>query len=170
MIAGFRVVRFAGTGVREYHNLAFCMPSEDNNETTLIYADRKVTCAQYLLKKSVHVNVQNMLDMAHVRATIDRDRDALFEALRGEISDHAHAQVRLDTSRVPHHEPHFMSHFVSHVVSLCTGLHGARRADRASACGCGDADNRPPIARGRAVDHGGYSRCRHRQLQIDKLY
>ena len=47
------------------------------------------------LKKSVHVNVKNMLDMAHVRHTIVRDRDALFEALRGEISDHTHAQVRL---------------------------------------------------------------------------
>ena len=96
MIAGFRVVRFAGTGVREYHDLAFCVPYDDDNKTTrVVYADRQVTCAQYLLKKSVHVNVKNMLDMAHVRHTIVRDRDALFEALRGEISDHTHAQVRL---------------------------------------------------------------------------
>ena len=46
MIApGLIVVRFAGTGVRQYHELAFKIPRSDGSLDRGIYIDREIECA-----------------------------------------------------------------------------------------------------------------------------
>lgn len=106
MVSRLRVVRFAGTGTREYHELAMCIPFEDNATVRVIYADREATCALQQLKTSLHVNVQTMISKAHVRHTVDRDRDALCEALRGEVADHTQVRHLTCLDRAPHHVAH----------------------------------------------------------------
>jgi hypothetical protein len=81
--ACFRVVSFAGTGMREYHDLGFCIPCSDGT-VRVIYTDREAKCAQYLLKKAIHVDVKIMLAKAHLLHTVERD----LEALRSKVSDY----------------------------------------------------------------------------------
>ena len=80
--AGLIVVRFAGTGVREYHELAFKIPRSDGSLDRVIYIDREIECAPDILRSAAwKVDVHTMLIKAHVRHTAERDVDALRDKL-----------------------------------------------------------------------------------------
>ena len=123
--AGLIVVRFAGTGVREYHELAFKIPRSDGSLDRVIYIDRETECAPDILRSAAwKVDVHTMLIKAHVRHTAERDVDALRDKLP------EHEDVRRRSSHVTwprssvchivvsHHAPHLMSHLMSPCVPL----------------------------------------------------
>ena len=76
-VEGLRVVRFAGTGAREYHDLGFCIPVDDGT-VVVIYKDREARVSPHALTTALHVNVKTMLSKTYVHFTVTRD----FEALR----------------------------------------------------------------------------------------
>ena len=58
-MATLLVVRFAGTGMREYHDLGLCIAATDDDTVRVIYADREVICKAYEIQKALYnVDVQ----------------------------------------------------------------------------------------------------------------
>ena len=47
-MATLLVVRFAGTGMREYHDLGLCIPATDDDTVRVIYADLYRSRPRYL--------------------------------------------------------------------------------------------------------------------------
>jgi hypothetical protein len=82
-----KVVRFRGTSTREYHALAFCIPTE--TLVRVIYAEYEIYCEAHQLIKAVDVNVQSMMDKAHVLAAIDAD----YSALREKLPEYGQARI-----------------------------------------------------------------------------
>jgi len=105
MTANLRVIRFKGTGVREYHDLGFCMPLE-NSVVRVIYTDREIDCASNILDAAAfQVNVKTMLMKAHVRYTVERD----VYALRNKVSEFDEASNEVNTDAHAHSLTSYMA-------------------------------------------------------------
>ena len=95
-----KVVRFRGSVAREYHALAFCIPTE--SLVHVIYATHEVDCEARLLIKAVDVNVESMMGKAHVLAAVEAD----YCAVREQVPEYAQARTA-DPTCVPHFVPLF---------------------------------------------------------------
>ena len=80
---GLRVVRFAGAGLREWHELAFCVPLPCST-VRVIYSDREVICTAPELATALEVNLNALLSKAHVLAAVQCG----FEAIRAKLPCH----------------------------------------------------------------------------------
>ena len=126
-MAAVLVVRFAGTGMREYHDLGLCIPATDDT-VRVMYADREVICKAYEIQKTLDVDVQTMLCKAHVRHTVERDLEALrsnvsgYDEVRSSapyasvvcVRDHPHTSRGIPSTYVTWH-------LQSHGAGLCNG-------------------------------------------------
>ena len=129
------VVRFASTGVREYHKLCFAIPRFDGSLVRLIYIEYEDECAPDILHSSSwQVDVQTMMSKDHVRHTAERDVGALRDKLP-EYEDVRRCSRHVTWPRtsvchivVPHHAPHLMSQ----LMSLCVPLRSSTRSSRIS--------------------------------------
>ena len=82
-----KVVRFRGSVAREYHALAFCIPTE--SLVRVIYATHEVDCEAHLLIKAVDVSVESMMVKAHVLAAVEAD----YCAVREQLPEYAQARM-----------------------------------------------------------------------------
>ena len=95
-----KVVRFRGSVAREYHALAFCIPTE--SLVRVIYATHEVDCEARQLIKAVDVNVESMMGKAHVLAAVEAD----YCAVREQVPEYAQART-VEPTCVPHFVPLF---------------------------------------------------------------
>lgn len=105
MTASLRVIRFRDSGAREYHELAFCVPSADHSEVVVHYADRVARVSPPMLVLSLDINVKTLQTKAHVLDTVVRDGENLRRALhvRQIDANRVRACTRLAASCGPPH-------------------------------------------------------------------
>ena len=89
----FRVVRFRGVGSREYQQLGFCIPS-DEETFDIVYPDRESECTLQSLVKADVVNVNSMMSKAYVMCTVQRDYASIRAKLQGYGYDDVNHAVR----------------------------------------------------------------------------
>ena len=103
-----KVVRFRGSVAREYHALAFCIPTE--SLVRVIYATHEVDCEAHLLIKAVDVNVESMMTKAHILAAVEAD----YCAVREQLPEYAQARTAEPTC-VPRYVPLSVPPFAAHL-------------------------------------------------------
>ena len=74
--SGLRVIRFVGAGLREWHELAFCVPLPCSM-VRVIYNDREVVCTAPELATALEVDLKALLSKAHVLAAVECGFDAI---------------------------------------------------------------------------------------------
>jgi hypothetical protein len=93
-----RVVRFAGVGFREHHELGLCVPTSDAQTVRVMYKDRDVECPFDSLTMADVVNVQSLTCKAYVMYTVERDMACLrakcYDAYYHEVSHHTEPIAR----------------------------------------------------------------------------
>ena len=120
--AGLSVVRFAGKGLREYHDLGFAIPRSDGS-LRVIYTDRETECAPNIFYAAALkvVDVHTMLTKAHVRHTVERDVDALRDKVSDYDEMHRHSRHVTWPGPSVCHAPCATPCVASH-VALCAAL------------------------------------------------
>ena len=138
------VIRFAGTGLREWHELAFCVPLPCST-VRVIYSDREIVCTAPELATALDVDLKTLLSKAHVLAAVQCD----FEALRAKLPCHEDVRCTLESRSLspPPHRQHRTAAPTCHVA----GLPEAVDCSRASARDAGIAEVGQALAQSRAV-------------------
>ena len=145
--SGLRVIRFVGAGLRESHELAFCVPLPCSM-VRVIYSDREVVCTAPELATALEVDLKALLSKAHVLAAVECGFDAIraklpcYEDVRCTLVVAVFRRMGSTEQRTTQTAPP-----TSHVA----GLPGAVDCSRASACDAGIAEVGPALAQSRVV-------------------